>query len=89
MCGGREHLGTWKAFLKKLIIYIYKKVNYIYIKVQVSVCWKEKKKIEQNLFFKEKESFDKERKNQFKQGKFFNSKVLKFWVLLDKVPSHF
>ena len=24
MCAGREHLGTWMAFLKKLIIYIYK-----------------------------------------------------------------
>jgi len=23
VCAGREHLGTWKAFLKKLIIYIY------------------------------------------------------------------
>jgi len=89
VCGGREHLGTWKAFLKKLIIYIYKKVNYIYIKVQVSVCWKEKKKIEQNLLFKEKEPFGQERKNQFKQGKFFNSKVLQLWVLLGKVPSHF
>jgi hypothetical protein len=81
VCAGREHLGTWKAFLKKLIIYIH---------ISASECVLEgEKKIEQNLFFKEKEPFDKERKNQFKQGKFFNSKVLKFWVLLDKVPSHF
>jgi len=27
VCGGREHLGTWKAFLKKLIIYIYKSAS--------------------------------------------------------------
>ena len=45
----------------------------------MSVCGKEKKKY---LLFKEKEPFGQERKNQFKQGKIFNSKVLKLWVLL-------
>jgi len=27
VCAGREHLGTWKAFLKILIIYIYMSAN--------------------------------------------------------------
>jgi hypothetical protein len=67
---------------------ILKKVNYIYMSASECVLEGEKK-IEQNLLFKEKESFGQERKNQFKQGKFFNSKVLKLWVLLGKVPSHF
>ena len=67
---------------------IFKKVNYIYINASECVLEGEKK-IEQNLLFKEKEPFGHERKNQFKQGKFFNSKVLKLWVLLGKVPSHF
>jgi len=69
---------------------ILKKVNYIYIYMSASECVLEgEKKIEQNLLFKEKEPFGQEWKNQFKQGKFFNSKVLKLWVLLGKVPSHF
>ena len=81
VCAGRKLLGTQKEFLKKLIIYIYMSAN--------ECVWEGEKKIEQNLLFKEKEPFGQETKNQFKQGKFFNSKVLQLWVLLGKVPSHF
>jgi hypothetical protein len=57
--------------------------------VQVSVCCKKTKKKEQTCFLKEKEAFGQERKNKFKQGKFLNLKVLRLWLLLGKVPSHF
>jgi hypothetical protein len=82
VCAGRKIKGHGRYFLKSIYIYIY-------IWVQVSVCCKETKKKEQTWFFKEKEAFGQERKNKFKLGKFVNLKVLKLWLLLGKVPSHF
>jgi hypothetical protein len=78
MCvGGKKKLRDVEGIKKKEL----------YIRVQVSVCYKETKK--KTCFFKEKEAFGQERKNKFKQGKFLNLKVLKLWLLLGKMSSHF
>jgi len=55
----------------------------------VSVCAGRRKKNRTKLAFQRERAIRPGGKNQFKQGKFFNSKVLKLWILLGKVPSHF
>ena len=50
--------------------------------------YKETKK-KTNLLFQREGSIRQERKNKFKQGKFLNLKVLKLWLLLGNMSSHF
>jgi len=53
------------------------------------VCAGRKKKNEQTWFSKEKGALGQEREKISSKGKFLNLKVLKFWLLIGKVSSHF
>jgi len=57
-------------------------------KKELSVCGKEKKG-GTNLIFQREGSTRQGEGKKSSKGKFLNLKVLKLWLLLGKVPSHF
>jgi hypothetical protein len=69
---------------------IFKKVNFICVCEQVSVCCNEKKKKEeQNLLYQRERSIRPREEKHIQARKILNSKVLKLGLLFGKVPSHF
>ena len=68
----------------------FKKVKCTHMCVQVSVCGTKEKKMNELDFQRKRELLAREeREKKSSRGKFLNLKVLKFWLLLGKIPSYF